>query len=55
MGRNLTDRLKRLERRAAPPKIIILWPGDPYPAIPESENVVILRVVYTEGRRCQAD
>lgn len=48
------DRIQALEQKSTPPKIIVLWPGDPYPAEAELVgNVVIIRVVY--GDRWPAD
>lgn len=44
---NLKKRLNQLQKKVRPPKkIIILWPGDPYPAEADLKNAVILRVVY---------
>lgn len=48
----LNGRLSKLEKQIEPPpKIVILWPGDPDPAEADIVGAYVIRVVYVENWR----
>jgi hypothetical protein len=48
---SLNSRLEKLEQKAAPPRVLVLWPGDPDPDPAELEGVEVIRVEYVKDWR----